>query len=204
MAPRPLPVSTGEQVTTISFGLPHCPWRPERAKSLRRLLQDLGLGSVSENIIAQGAWEITGEHEENTEKWRLFTDKESNWSWSERMWTWMVESGSEFCVTIQDDCTAAPNFKPALRAMLVHLPRRAVLGLMAQHPAIPALSLRGERWVRTQSWAVGTGYGMWREDLVEFLEWRKTNQSFVRQLHEDQCLNAWIQATGRFTWHPIP
>jgi hypothetical protein len=188
-------------VTTIALGIPHAAWVPARVESMARLRKALEVSAPAGDSCG---WPAAAGRP--ALEYREFTDRESNWDWSERMWTWMLETGANFCLTLQDDDLVAPNFWPALRAMLEQLPGGAVLGLMSQHPACVGLLERGEHWVCTHSWAVGTGYGLWREDLAEFLEWRKANAESLRaqNVNEDQMLNTWVTASGRQTWHPNP
>ena len=55
-------------------------------------------------------------------------DKGRPHEWSRTIWEWQLEQGSDFCLTLADDSIVAPNFWEILQAMLVHLPKRAVLG----------------------------------------------------------------------------
>jgi hypothetical protein len=188
-------------MTTISLGIPHAAWKPERVKSMKRLLEALGLPP---GVYGQGGCETEG-LEGRAGILKVFTDREPNWSWSGKLWTWGAETEADFFLTLQDDALVAPRFIEIVRAMLAHLPRGAVLGLAAQHPSGPAIARAGHRWYATQSWAIGWGYGLWREDLVEFLAWRE-RQPFGRLLetNEDSLLNEWVRETGRSTRHPLP
>lgn len=176
----------------IALGIPHAAWRQERRDSLARLLEQLG---------AEPLRDVTGPTEIRT-----FTDREPNHVWSERMWRWGLESGADFFLTLQDDSLVAPFFWQALRAMLEQLPRRAILGLAAVHPAGPELASAGERWYRTKSWAIGWGYGLWREDLEAFLAWRAREPAErIRRTNEDTLLNDWVGSIHDLsTWHPLP
>jgi hypothetical protein len=198
-------------MTTVALAIPHAAWKSERRASMARVRAALGIPDALRQ--AQVPTDPDGivdadllivDEVLSLVAYREFSEKESNWEWSERMWRWMVSTGADFVLTLQDDDLIAPNFWPALVAMLQHLPKRTVLGLMSQHPACPELFQRGEHWVRTHSWAVGTGYGLWREDLEAFLRWRDENVAAVRMLNEDQMLNAWVGAQGYQTLHPNP
>lgn len=178
------------KTTTIALGIPHTPWRPERVEALKRLKYDLGLERGPGGGIDL----------------RVFGDREPNHVWSERMWGWGLETGADFFLTLQDDSIVAPFFWQALLAMLEQLPRRAILGLAAVHPAGPELAAAGERWYRTKSWAIGWGYGLWRGDLEAFLAWRAREPlERLQRTNEDSLLNDWVGSVPDLaTWHPLP
>jgi hypothetical protein len=179
-------------MTTIAVAIPHTPWVPERVESMKRISAELECGTT------------TGRHEEFG-WYEEFTKREPNRAWSSRMWHWAVETGAEFVVFLNDDVRLSPGFVDHLQQMLETLPQLAVLGLAAQHPDGPKLHADGHEWYRTQSWVVGWGYGMWREDLKEFLAWRDgLPMSRIESTTEDRLINEWVSEKGRFTWHPLP
>lgn len=145
-----------------------------------------------------------------TDHYREFTDKAPNQVWSVEMWRWMLETGAEFCLTVQDDALAAPCFWPALRAMLTQLPRGHLLGLSGVHPMAAEVARRGHRWYRTTSWIIGWAYGLWREDLEDFLDWRTSDEgeaftAAIAPNGEDAVLNHWTGTIAkRDVWHPVP
>ncbi len=172
---------------TLALGIPHLPDRGARDERLHALL----------GVIDSGAG--------YPERLRVFTDREPNAVWSKKMWTWGLETGAEFFLTLQDDSDLMPEgFWPAIHAMLTVLPKGAALGLSAVHPEAIKVRAQGHRWYRTQSWLVGWGYGLWREDLEALLEFREELGDDAAALNEDQLVNVFISATGRSTWHPIP
>lgn len=137
--------------------------------------------------------------------YREFTDREPNRVWSGKMWSWGVETGAEWFVTLQDDSLIAPCFWSALRAMMEAVPDTCrVLGLSSVHPMGREIERRGHRWYRTAAWCIGWGYAIRRDDLAEFLAWRVTHPSEVAHFNEDSLLNHWIRTTGRTAWHPVP
>ena len=164
---------------SIALGIPHTPWVPERVESMKRLRNELGF---------------------RPKFYREFTAKMPNRQWSREMWQWGLDTGADFFLTLQDDVMVAPCFWPALRAMLSHF-RGGSLGLTSVHPAGAEIARRGHRWYRTQAWNVGWAYGMWRSDLGEFIDWSK---AVPDNISEDDTLNRWHLATGRFVWHPVP
>lgn len=169
-------------MTSIALAVPHTPWVPERAASMARVrpLRD-GADSYAE-----------------------FTGRMSNKQWPRVMWCWLLETGADVLLSVQDDTLPAPHFWPALRAMLPHVGERAVLGLSAVHPLGPTMAAAGHRWYRTQSWLVGWAYAIRRSDLQEFVAFVDTNPDWVAKYNEDELLNRWIQHTGRSSWHPVP
>lgn len=170
---------------TIALGIPHLPDGGPRDARVAHLRLILGT--------------IMPSHR------REFTDKEPNAVWSEKMWRWGLETGADFFLTLQDDSDVMPEgFWPALQAMLTVLPKGAALGLSAVHPEAIKVRAQGHRWYRTQSWLVGWGYGLWREDLEELLAFREDLGEDAAALNEDSLVNAFIAATGRSTWHPVP
>ena len=177
---------------TISLAIPHCPWRPERVESMARLRLALDPGqhpdSKSPEVVA----------------YREFTERAPNHVWSERLWRWLAEQDSTHCLVLQDDVVVAPNFWPALHAMLEAVPDQ-VIGLETVHPCAPALAAEGHRWLTTSEGLVGVGYCMPRADLVDFLEWRRNlKPGAVEAISEDTLLCCWLLSTGRRCYHPLP
>lgn len=184
---------------TIALCIPTTPWVPERAVSCERLLEQLHLRADGDRL--------TGAPPNVTA--RLLTDRATNDVWSVSMWRWMLDTGADFCLTLQDDAIVSPVFFGALDAMLTKLPVGHVLGLSGVHPAAREVARRGHRWYRTTSWVIGWAYGMWREDLEAFFEWRtsaegKATCKEILPNGEDALLNMWIGGTKRDTWHPVP
>lgn len=179
-------------MTTICLAIPHTPWVPARVESMARVRAALGV-----------AMPPTG-GDEPCLAYTEITERASNKVWPRKMWQWMIDTGADWCLTVQDDTLIAPCFWPALRAMLPHVGARAVLGLAASHPLGPSIAYAGHRWYKTQSWAIGWGYALRRSDLVEFVQFCDTHADWVERFNEDELLNRWVQETKRFTWHPVP
>jgi hypothetical protein len=138
------------------------------------------------------------------EEVHLFADKEPNWSWAAKMRTWWLASGCDIALTIQDDTMLSPRFWPELRAMLTHLPKRALLGLASVHPMQTEIYRQGLRWYATQCWTVGWGVAWHMSDLAEFDAWCNVNPERVRATSEDSLANQWAIETKRVAWHPVP
>lgn len=136
---------------------------------------------------------------------RYFADRAPNWAWSEAMWRWALETGAAHALFLQDDVIPAPNFWPALTAMLAAAPDK-VIGLEQAHPAGKRLALEGHRWMTTSDMLIGPGYVFPRTELAEFLKWRRDalRPGAVENIPEDTLIGVWSLATGRRLWHPIP
>lgn len=188
--------------TTIALAIPHCPWIPERVASMARLREQLGhVIRHTDAQIASGAQPL---------HYREFTDREPNRVWSERLWTWLASTDASHVLVLQDDVIVAPNFWPALQAMIEAFPN-AILGLAAVHPSLPTYAEEGHRWVTTREHIIGWAYAMPRVFLIEFLQWRATalKEGALDALHEDDLLGCWALVQGsepgeRGVYHPIP
>jgi hypothetical protein len=187
-------------VTTICLAVPHTPWVPERVESMKRVRAGLELEAYTKRGID---YVLAGEHVA-LEHYCEFTERASNKIWPRKMWGWMLETGADWCLSIQDDTLIAPCFWAALRAMLRHVGERAILGLAAAHPLGPSIAASGHRWYKTQSWAIGWAYALRRGDLAQFVDFVDKHPEWVAQYNEDELLNRWVQETKRFTWHPCP
>jgi hypothetical protein len=137
--------------------------------------------------------------------YREFTDREPNIAWSERMWNWGLETGTDWFLTLQDDVEVAPCFWPALNAMLDTLDGigASVLGLSSVHPVQVETARQGHRWYRTNSHLVGWAYAIRHDTLRSFMAWR-ARQVLPPTTTEDSLLNHWITVSGNDTWHPCP
>lgn len=191
-------------MTTIALCIPHTPWVPVRVEAMKRLKESLGLRFSDPFADAKRLRDESG-----PQHYLELTDKAPNDVWSVAMWKWMLKTGADFCLTLQDDALVAPCFWPALRAMLTQLPKGHVLGLSGVHPMAREIARRGHRWYRTKSWVIGWAYGWWREDLERFLEWRlsdegeKVTQAILPN-GEDALQNIYIPSHGLDVWHPVP
>jgi hypothetical protein len=168
----------------IALAIPHTPWVPERVASMARLKEQLG---------------------HRPRFYREFTEKAANTVWAEELWTWLRDTGAEWCLQLQDDVMVAPCFWPALRAMLGALPPEAdVVGLASVHPMAKEIARRGQHWYRTRGNLVGWAYMLRHEALTEFLEIRGKMSDDFRSQNEDEQIAEWVSKTGRTCWHPVP
>jgi hypothetical protein len=156
--------------------------------------------------------------------YREFTDREPNRVWAQKLWRWAACLGPEdvlsgtgevvghtvgratHLVQLQDDVIPAPNFWPALTAMVTANPD-AFIGLEANHPMSLEQHRLGHRWFKTRAWVVGVGYVFpigGPNSIREFLKWCDAHPEIVATSNEDDLIGKWISKTGRDCWHPIP
>jgi hypothetical protein len=174
------------RVTTFSLAIPHTPWRPERVASLARLIRDLAPFPDSGVPLL------------------VHTERESHVQWTKKIWDWSAASGANYCVFLTDDTCVAPRFWDVLAAMIDANPGQ-ILGLTSQDPRAPRLQREGHRWYTFCAWAVGWGYVMPRNRLVEFLSWREVQSPALwQEWGDDQLINIWCSQVGLKTWHPLP
>ena len=201
-------------MTTIALGIPHTPWVPARVESMARLRGELEIHEHDDTNDESGYPACSGT--EALEKgmcgpplgpahYREFTDRAPNNVWAEALWTWLHETGADWCLQLQDDVMVAPCFWPAIRAMLSALPPDAdIVGLTSTHPMAPDVAKRGHRWYRTEANLVGWAYCIRREALGEFLEGRAQLPPKFREQNEDEQIAEWARVSGRGVWHPVP
>jgi hypothetical protein len=176
-------------MTSIALCIPHLPGIPKRDESFSRLRRALSEGTAVDRHVT----------------YRILTEKEPNHVWAAKMRRFFIESGAEFCLTLQDDVLVSPRFWAELRAMLTHLPQgEAALGLSSVHPMQTEVYRQGLRWYATRAWLVGWAWGMWREDVIAYDAWCTDNAVRVARTNEDSMLNEWLIETGRTAWHPVP
>lgn len=181
----------------IALAVPHTPWIPERVESLSRLLRSLDI-SIREN--ADG---LRSAYFPQCAAFRLLTERAPNWKWSLDMWRWFADQDVDWCLQLQDDVIVAPNFWPALQAMLSACPGD-VVGLEAAHPAGPALAKQGHRWYTTRAWVVGVAWAMRKSAMVDLLFERERGADEAKTWNEDDYISEWSRLSGRDVWHPIP
>lgn len=205
-AQRPIetmPPATERRPITVSLCVAHTPWVAERVESMKRLRGELGIGENLDELPEGGPI-----------AYRAITEKARNEVWSESMWRWAAETEADWTVFLQDDARVAPNFWPALGALLEALPEGAeVLGLEVVHPAARALATDGVRLFTTSDYLVGVAYAVKRTALLEFLRWRRDELvdgwktggiDGKTAITEDTLVGTWCLVTGRRIYHPLP
>jgi len=176
---------------SIALAVPHTDWIPERVESCARLTSALGLNAYGAPVTDIPVTES-----------RLFSDRESNRVWSQKLFRWALDTGASHLLQIQDDAIVAPRFWPILRAMIEAQPDR-IIGLEATHPLIPVQHRAGRRWYRDQ-WLIGVGYVFPCAQLDHYVDWCAINPERVDKTNEDSLISEWSHETGRYIWHPIP
>jgi hypothetical protein len=171
----------------IGLAIPHAPWVPGRGESFARLMRELKSVDAPCLLIDHA----------------VFGEKEPNWSWSRKLWSWGMFGKHDYLVQLQDDVLVAPAFWAALSAMLTALPDQ-VIGLESAHPAMRTLSRDGHRWCTSRAWMVGVGYVIPRAALAELMKFRESFDAEARRTNEDEFIARWCVATGRSVWHPMP
>lgn len=189
----------------IALCIPHLPGIPKRDESFDRLMytacfsqRETDEGGIPDPFDFVECGDDVAEHV------CILTDKEPNHVWAAKMRSWWLETGADFCLTLQDDTLVSPRFWEELRAMLTHLPRGSALGLSSVHPMQTEIARQGLRWYQTRAWLVGWAWGMWREDLLVYDAWCRGNPERVARTNEDSMVNEWIIESGRNVWHPVP
>jgi hypothetical protein len=174
----------------VALALPHAPWAEGRPESFARLRHMLNAGS-----------------EVDIGKVRVFDERESNRLWPTRMWKWAVSTGATHLVQLQDDVIVAPNFWPALRAMLTAVPDQ-IIGLHANHPLTAVQHYAGRRWYRDH-WLTGPAYA-WPLSpdlscgLPAFVEdWCPKHPDRVEKTNEDSLVSEWSYESKIDIWHPV-
>lgn len=183
---------------TISLAISHTPWVPARVESFGRLENRL-----AQSVGACPTWDFA-RAAGMTEK-KSFTERAPNWSWSEDMWRWASETSATHCLFLQDDVIPAPNFWPAIHAMVEAHPDQ-IIGLESVHPGGMSLARAGQHGYTTADGLIGVGYVEPRSVVVEKLKWRlfDLKRGAVENMTEDALINVFALCTGRRIWHPCP
>ena len=87
----------------IALAIPHTPWVDERVTSMTSLLVALDLVEPLTDAGPCFAY-------------REFTERAPNAVWAEKLWTWLFETGADWCLQLQDDVIVAPCFWPILKS----------------------------------------------------------------------------------------
>lgn len=164
-------------MVSFCIGIPNTPWIPERRVSLGHLWEALDL-------------------DDDDKVFKVFDEKEPNWSWSQKLWGWATTTECTHLLQIQDDVKVGPEFWPTLQAMVEARPFD-VIGLESVLPA-------GETWYSTADGLIGVAYVFPVPLIREFLTWRATELrgEGYKFLNEDQVLGLWCFVTGRQILHP--
>lgn len=173
--------------TKISLAFAHTPWVPQRVESFSRLLESL---AIPEDVVSN-----------------VFKDKEPNWSWSHKMWSWSCAQDVEWCVFLQDDTIVCPDFwnelDEALKIANKH--NRTIVGLHVAHPSAHLVWETGHTAFTTCDAIVGVAYAVRRDTLKEFLEWRdRLGAGAVDAISEDSLIALFATVTDKNVFHLLP
>lgn len=173
----------------VSLAISHTPWVPERVSSYLRLRDALCSEERSYAAI------------------EVFSDREPNHMWSEKMWAWSVAQDVDWCLFLQDDSLVAPFFLQRVCNFIrahehVDIP---VIGLHVAHPAATLLAQEGYEAFTTSDGIVGVGYALNRIALEVFLEWRRgLKPGALEALSEDTLVGLFCASRLDRVLHPIP
>jgi len=132
---------------------------------------------------------------------RVFSDREPNYVWSERMWTWAAVGVATHFLTLQDDAIVAPGFWGHLETLIALFPDQ-VIGLEAAYRGGESILTS---WYTTPDMLIGVGYVVPIPLLREFLVWRCTlRKGAIESVTEDTLLAVWCLASGHRIFHPVP
>ena len=182
-----------EKDVTIAVAVSHTPWRDDRALTMHALRKQLGM--------ADGGFAAN----EFFRAYKEFDQPEKVQEWSESMHRWLASTDASYCVCLQDDAVLAPNFFPALRALLTAYPH-SIVGLEAVHPGGRMLARAGQHVYTTSDGLIGVGYVIPRKALLEKLRWQSESLHYgaLESMTEDALVNVFALSTGRLILHPCP
>lgn len=201
------PPKTGERragprfAQTFYVGVPHTPWIDARVATMARLREHLARTSPA----AQFGTSVLD--------YREYTEREPNHAWSVKLWTDAARSGATHLLQLQDDAVVAPNFWPALEALVAAYPDELIC-LETPHPAGRTLARRGVHTYTLADGLIGVGYVVPCDSLrgerirwpVGLLEWRaqRLKAGAVEAVTEDTLIAMFAVATGRRIVCPCP
>jgi hypothetical protein len=186
-------------MTTIALAVPHAPWITERARMMGELREALDIGPSLEVGEACSKAGLVA--------YKEFTDR-CHWSkWARDSWRWGYDSRADWFVTLQDDVEVAPNFWPALAAMLEAWDGECI-SLAATHSMGAEVARTGRRSYRTMK-VTGWGWAMPRGMLSGLLEYCEEGMiPRFRHEHpkdgEDTFIASFLKGHGIMPKHPVP
>jgi hypothetical protein len=172
-------------LTDIALAIPHTPWVPERVASMHRLRNQLLY---------------------RPRFYREFTDREPNWQWADKMWTWAESTGADHFLQLQDDVLVGPQFWPHLREMIDAVPDQ-LIGLESVHEWSEVAYRLGHHWYKSSDCLIGVGYVIPRPLMIAFNKWRATTLrpgGAQGGLNEDTMIAVFCMTNGLRIWHPVP
>lgn len=189
---------------TFSLIINHTPWRPERVEALVSMSTNVELDWPSPTWGRGRGPFVLHNTDYRGSDWRA-----AKVEWMLAQWNWSERQQASHHVFMTDDLHVAPGFWPILSAMVEAAGEAPAIGLLSNHPEGPKLAARQHRWYCTRSWLVGPAYVLSHAALVELLAWRAEDPTrhmpgWQEPYNDDECINAWIAATGQTCLHPLP
>lgn len=177
---------------TIAIVIPHCPFSPERVKSLARLKHDLfGDAEPPAHVLDV---KVIGE-----------MGPVPNWKWALKVFAFAQETKADRIVQIQDDVLVMPKFLDVLRILHDKLGDET-LNCFTIAPWAKAIHAMGARFMTTSDWMTGPCWSMKRERVLEHFRWLHENceDGAMQAINEDTLLGLSHAAHGWKIVNPIP
>ena len=196
------------ELLSVALCVPHAAWVPERAAHMIALRKALGIVP----------W-VRGDEQRIAFRWpqpcngsmllryREFSEKEEWHDWFQRMLQWGDNQDTDWLVSLQDDVEVAPEFWPALRAMMTAWPGE-VISLAATHSGGPEVARQGRHSYRTPN-LFGWGWALPRAVYAKMAydTTFEALQAFSARLPgfgEDAYMAEYLAARQIVPRHPCP
>lgn len=190
----------------IATSVVHAPWIPERAETIKRLRESLGVDAPGSSEIEDSTTPVGPYHEE--------TIRGPSWIWQEDQFRWFATTDADVFFVTQDD-QRTPGTKLFWETMIAMLDGSGakVICFHAGLPAARTLFAAGEVAYTTVDGLVGQGFAMRRDVALDFQSFRANElvagaydcsalNSFTRS--EDNLIALFCMTRGIKIWHPIP
>lgn len=177
------------KTVSISIGIAHAGFLPERKPGLARLLEQI------DNYPRP-------QHGGNVHVSRSLVREHAS-VWAKRLWEWAATQEADAVVLLNDDVTLCPNFVQTVQAMVAAVPDQ-VIALHCTAPVAPSLAAAGEQWLRSY-WLTGPAYILPRGAAKRLLEWvANAPKSLIASVNEDNVIMHWAWSEQRPIWHSLP
>jgi hypothetical protein len=162
----------------VNIAIAHAAFLPERARTLDRLLTQLGAPVAV----------LRSERREHASVW------------ARRLWEF---AGDDAIVCLNDDVEVCPDFRDVVESMVRAVPDQ-VIALHTTSPAAPSLVAAGERWLRSY-WLTGPGYILPASAARRLLAWIDASpRQLAASVNEDNLIMHWAWHEQRPIWHCLP
>lgn len=178
----------------IALAVPHCPWDPDRKKSLARLEQRLNLGAVGQSV---GAFKVFGD-----------LGPSPPHVWARKVFDWALEqTHCTSLLQIQDDVLLPEKFFEARAALRSAIDEpEPTIAYFTFLPWAKAMFDEGARIFSTGDVVAGPCWEVSLERIREHVRWMDGNlrEGCVEALHEDELLGLSHAAHGWRIYGPLP